>query len=296
MAAPKEIRGMRGAFVSPRKLTESAKSSATTNSMPSFGRVGVDALGGANVYGWHGLNQSLNLGGPPAASPSRPGGRPGRLGAVATEWRVEVELDEEGHGFGLGERLRALRLDDEARGRLGKRVIVTRDGSRVFLYADSQEATREAERVVRELVADHELTADVRLARWDPIEEAWRDASEPLPASEEEREAALARKEAAEAEEAREEGRYDWEVHADLDSHDDALRVAERLEAEGHPVARRWSYLIVGALTEERAGELAEWLRAEAPAGTEVEIVPLLDEPAHPVFVWLGAHGLAPPG
>jgi hypothetical protein len=208
---------------------------------------------------------------------------------VAAEWRVEVELDDEGHGFGLGERLRALRLDDEARGRLGKRVIVTRDGSRVFLYADSEEATREAERVVRELVARHELRAEVGLTRWDPVEETWKDASEPLPASKEEREAALARKEAVEAEEAREEGRYDWEVHADLDSHDDALRLAERLEAEGHPVTRRWSYVIVGALTEERAGELAEWLRAEAPAGTEVEIVPLLDEPAHPMFVWLGA-------
>jgi hydroxymethylpyrimidine/phosphomethylpyrimidine kinase len=232
----------------------------------------------------------------PAAAGASPAGGRGRLGAVATEWRVEVELHDEGHGYGLGERLRALRLDDEARERLGRRVIVTRDGSRVFLYADSEETTREAERVVRELVAEHELTADIRITRWDPVEEAWKDASEPLPASEEERQAALARKEAAEAEEAREQGRYNWEVHADLESHKDAVRLAERLEDEGHAVTRRWSYLLVGALTEERARELAEWLRAEAPAGTKVETVPVLDEPAHPAFVWLGAHGLAPPG
>lgn len=220
---------------------------------------------------------------------------PDRLGAVDTEWRVEVDLDDEGHGYGLGERLRALRLDDEARERLGKRVIVTRDGSRVFLYADGEEKTREAERVARELVDRHGLTAEISVTRWDPLESAWKDASEPLPASEEERAAALARKEAAEAEEARQEGRYDWEVHVDLESHEDAVRLAERLEAEGHPVTRRWSYLTVGALTEERAQELAERLRAEAPPETKIEIVPLLDEPAHPVFVWLGAHGLAPP-
>jgi hypothetical protein len=214
---------------------------------------------------------------------------------VENEWRVEVDLDDEAGGYGLGERLRALRLDDEARERLGRRVIVTRDGSRVFLYADREETTREAERVVRELVSEHGLTADIRRTRWDPVEETWKDASEPVPTSEEERRAALARKEAAEAEEAREEGRYDWEVHVDLESHEDAVRLANRLEAEGHPVTRRWSYLIVGALTEERARELATRLQAEVPEETKIEVVPVLDEPAHPVFVWLGAHGLAPP-
>ena len=40
---------------------------------------------------------------------------------MADEWRVEVELDEERHGFSLGERLRSHSLDDEARERLGGR-------------------------------------------------------------------------------------------------------------------------------------------------------------------------------
>lgn len=209
---------------------------------------------------------------------------------------MEVELDDEAHGYGLGERLRALRLDDEAQERLGRRVIVTRDGSQLFLYAKSEEAAREAERVARELVTSHDMTADIRVTRWDPVEEDWHDASEPLPRSEEEREAAVARKEAAAADEAKKEGRYDWEVHADLKSRDDALRLAERLEADGHRVTTRWSYLIVGALTEERAEELARWLRSEAPPETDVEVVAILDAPTHPVFVWLGAHGVGPPG
>ena len=52
-----------------------------------------------------------------------------------TNGACEIDLDDEEHGFGLGERLRAHDLDDEARKRLGDRIVVTRDGPRVFLYA-----------------------------------------------------------------------------------------------------------------------------------------------------------------
>ena len=105
------------------------------------------------------------------------------------EFRVEVELDDDEHHLSLGERLRAVDLDDEARERLGSRVIVTRDGSHLFLYAQTQESCAEAERVVRELIVQDELTATVRSTRWHPVEEAWKDISEPLPATPEELEA-----------------------------------------------------------------------------------------------------------
>ena len=105
------------------------------------------------------------------------------------EFRVEVELDDDEHHLTLNERLRAVDLDDEARERLGSRVIVTRDGSHLFLYAQSQESCEEAERVVRELIAEDELTASVRSTRWHPVEEDWKDISEPLPSTPEELEA-----------------------------------------------------------------------------------------------------------
>ena len=101
------------------------------------------------------------------------------------EFRVEVELDDDEHHLSLGERLRAVDLDDEARDRLGSRVIVTRDGSHLFLYAQTQESCEEAERVVRELIAEDELTASVRSTRWHPVEEDWKDISHPLPSSRE---------------------------------------------------------------------------------------------------------------
>ena len=96
------------------------------------------------------------------------------------EWRVEVQLDDPEHGFPLSERLRALDLDDEVAERLGDRVIVTRDGPRLFVYTQSDEAAREAERIVGQVLATDELTADVRVRRWNPVDRFWQDPDEPL--------------------------------------------------------------------------------------------------------------------
>ena len=101
------------------------------------------------------------------------------------EYRVEVELADEEHHLSLGERIRSLDLDDEARERLGSRVVVTRDGTQLFLYARNRASCEEADRVVREVIAEDGLTAEVRSTRWHPIEKAWKDASEPMPASSE---------------------------------------------------------------------------------------------------------------
>jgi hypothetical protein len=208
---------------------------------------------------------------------------------VDDEWRVEVELDDQEHGYSLSERLRSLDLDDEARKRLGERVIVTRDGSRLFLYAGDESSSHEAERVIRELAEADGLSADIAVTRWHPVEQAWKDASLPLPSSEEEEQAEYEAREQAEMEEAEREGEFDWEVHVDLADRSETVELARRLSDEGHPVTRRWSYLIVPALTEERAAEMAEWLRSQVPDGTPVEVRPRFDEPASPLFVFLRA-------
>jgi hypothetical protein len=205
------------------------------------------------------------------------------------EFRVEVELDDEDHGYSLRERLRALDLDDEARERLGRNVIVSRDGSTLFLYAAREEHAREAERVVRELIDAEGLSAEVAVTRWHPIEEEWKDASLPLPRSEDEREAEYARREAAEAQEAEAEGEFDWHVVAHLPGRSQAAELAERLSASGIPVARRWRYVVAGAVTEERAEELAEQIRAESPPETEVWVEVNTSDLALPTLLFLPA-------
>ena len=96
---------------------------------------------------------------------------------MAEEWRVEIELTEEGHSLSLGERLRSLDLDDDARERLGGDVIVTRDGTHLFLYAASQEAAAEAARVIEGLVEEDGLDGKVAVTHWDSGDHAWEDIS-----------------------------------------------------------------------------------------------------------------------
>jgi len=50
------------------------------------------------------------------------------------EFKVEVELGSDEHGLSFWKKLRTLDLDDDARQRLGGRVIVTRHGNRMELY------------------------------------------------------------------------------------------------------------------------------------------------------------------
>jgi UTP:GlnB (protein PII) uridylyltransferase len=95
------------------------------------------------------------------------------------EFRVEVDIHESVHGRVL-ERLRTLDLDDEVQKRLGDRVVVTRDGEKMYVYTQTAEAAEAAERVVRQVLSEDELEADVRRRRWNPDERFWQDAGEPL--------------------------------------------------------------------------------------------------------------------
>ncbi len=205
---------------------------------------------------------------------------------MSDEFRVEVELDDDEHGYSIGERLRSLDLDDDARERLGASVLVSRDGPRLFLYTASEAQAREAERVVRELVAADELTAEIGVTRWHPVEEEWKDASIPLPRTPDEERAEYAAREASEAAQADAEGQYDWHVVVRLPGRDRAVELADQLTSEGLPVARRWRYVVVGALTEERAEGLGDRLRAEVADG-EVSVEVNLSELRLPGFLFL---------
>jgi hypothetical protein len=205
------------------------------------------------------------------------------------EWRVEVALDRDAHADTLSGALHDLQLDNEARKLLGGSVIVTRDGRFVFIYAWHEESAQEAERVVKDIMDHEKLVGQVRLMRWHPVAEEWKDAAEPLPDDE----AALAQEmrehEAEGSREAREYGEYPWEVVIDLPHVRDTLTVASKLREEGLPVKRRFRYLLVGATTEESAVELGKRLEGEAPEGSHVGIRGNPDDMPLPTFVNLGA-------
>jgi hypothetical protein len=205
------------------------------------------------------------------------------------EWRVEISLDRDEHADTLSGALHDLRLDDEARKLLGGSVIVTRDGSLIFIYAWHEESAREAERVVKHIMEDEQLVGQVHLMRWHPVAEEWKDAEEDLP----EDEAALAQEmheqELEGLTEASESGEFPWEVIIGLPQVRDTHALASKLREEGLPVKRRFTHLLVGAPSEDDAVELGKRLEGEVPEGSTVGVRGNPDDMPLPTFVNLAA-------
>lgn len=193
---------------------------------------------------------------------------------MADDWRLTVELAEEGNAPGFVNALRDLELEDAHRARVGDRVVVSKDDGNVFLYADTEERARQVNALVRERLAELGYEADVTLTRWHPVEQRWEHASVPLPTSEAEWQAEHERLQADEAAESAASGHAEWEVRIVLPIHEDTVRLAEQLESEGIPVIRRARFLLVGAVNEDEARALAERLRGETPSGSRIEVEP----------------------
>ncbi len=181
------------------------------------------------------------------------------------EFRVKASAPEP---HKLLEAIKALDHDD-AGGEL-PRVAVTHEGEHVFLYADSLEAANRTGEAVHEAMSRHGISGEVGIYRWHPLEERWEDVAKPLPATESEQVAEHVRLEQHETEESEQAGIAEWEVRITLPNHRDARAFAERLRGEGIPVNQRWRHLLVGANDEDDAAALAERLRVEAPAGSEI--------------------------
>ena len=206
------------------------------------------------------------------------------------DWRVTVTLHDEAH---VGRALQSLReheVEDDVRRRLGHRVAVSADGPHVYLYAGTEDAAREADQVVRQVMAQHGVAADYALDRWHPAEEEWQDADVPIPQTDEQLQAEHQRLEAEETRESVATGHAQFEVRVELPTHQEAVALAERLEAKGRPVIRRWKFLVLGANDSDDARDLAEVIRQEAPADATVEVEeagPLLPFAQYgPISIW----------
>jgi hypothetical protein len=193
---------------------------------------------------------------------------------MGDDWRVTVDFDDEGDGTQFAERLAALELEAEERERLGDRVIVSRDGPRVFLYTDAEERARAVHETVSARIESEGLSALTAFERWHPVEQAWKDAAVPMPQTEEQLETEHEHLQEREAAESLETGRAQWEVRIELASHEDTVALAERLESEGIPLVRRYTFLLAGAVNEDDARALAERLEREAPEGARIAVEP----------------------
>lgn len=212
------------------------------------------------------------------------------------EWRLQIEVEDESHLQSLVERLDAQEAEDQLSDAFDDRVVVSRDGARIFAYAATREQAEAARRVVEGFAAQRDWAVAYELRRWHPAAERWEDPEVPLPDGDAAKIAEHAELIAAERREAAERGTPGFEVRVDLPSHGEAHRFAEQLRGEGLPVVRRWKYLVVGAEDEDSAERLAERLRAEAPGGAEVKAegsgqVAWAERPANPFAIFGGLGG-----
>jgi hypothetical protein len=210
------------------------------------------------------------------------------------DWRLAVEA--QGAGSAMVERLASRELEHDLGEAFGETVIVSHEGDTVYLYAGSRAQAERAGALVERLAAEHGWTVSSQLTHWHPEAEEWEDPDAPLPADEASRRAEHEEAIAQERAEVRAQGEPLFEVRVDLDSHHDAVRFAELLEAEGLPAVRRWKYLVVGAPDEDAARALADRLREEAPRGSEVTVegsgqVAWAERPANPFAIFGGLGG-----
>ena len=148
---------------------------------------------------------------------------------MADDWRVTIDFDDEGDGTQFTEWLAAVQLEADERHEIGDRVVVSRDGPRVFLYADSEDQARSVYQTAQARIENDGRSAVTALERWHPVEQTWKDASVPLPGTEQELQAEHERMQEREAAESVEKGRAEWEVRIELPTHEDTVVLAERL-------------------------------------------------------------------
>ena len=194
------------------------------------------------------------------------------------DWRLQVDFVAEGPADALHDRLDARELEHDLSEAFEDKVIVSRNGTTIFLYAGDREQAEKARDLVERLAAEdaEEVTIDFR--RWHPIALEWRPADEPLPEDAESRDAEHRVKIAAERKETAEQGYPRYEVRVELPSREEADAFADRFRAQGFPTARRWRVVLIGVADEDAAAALADRVRAEAPPGAQATVAGSLPE------------------
>jgi hypothetical protein len=188
------------------------------------------------------------------------------------DWRLLIEAGEAVRAEELVKQLQAPELEHDLDAAFADRLILSRDGADVFLYAGSRDQAERARDAVLDLARRNGWQLEPQLTHWHPAAEEWEDPDKPLPEGDA---AALSEHEeliARERQETEERGYPEFEVRVDLPSHRDAAELAKRLRGEGLPSVHRWRFLLIGATDEDGAKELATRIESEAPAGSTVKV------------------------
>lgn len=148
------------------------------------------------------------------------------------DWRLQIEFVDEGPKDHLLDRLDAKDLEHDLSEAFHDRVIVSRNGTTIFLYAGNREQAEKARSLVERLTREDEEEVEIDFKRWHPTAEDWEDPDKPLPAGAAAKLAEHRRLIERERTEAEKQGRPEFEVRVDLPSRREAIDFAERIEGE----------------------------------------------------------------
>lgn len=212
------------------------------------------------------------------------------------DWRLQIDLDDDGIGGEIADHLRSAELEHDLAVDIGRRVIVSHEGERIFLYAGDREQLDRAQGVIQKYLDRKGWQATFDLRHWHPEADEWEDPDKPLPTTAAEKEAEHEELIETEDEEtAARHGRAEFEVSVKFPTSREARDFAKKLKEEGLQPVRRFHYMVVGAADEDAAKELAERIRAEAPDDAEVKaeysLRELWDEQPPNPFFFLGGLG-----
>ena len=187
------------------------------------------------------------------------------------DWRVTLSVSDP--QAGQAQPSSSLdQAEEDIRGQVGRGIGVGAGEAQIFLYAGTETAAGEAERIARDVLARHGIAAESAVHRWHPIEERWETPDVPMPQTAAERQAEHQRLVDAETAESLATDKSQWEVRVELGSHRQAVALARKLEGEGRAIVRRWKFLLAGASNEDEARELAGQIRREVPADAAVKV------------------------
>jgi hypothetical protein len=191
------------------------------------------------------------------------------------DWRIRIELPDEEGASGFLERLGLAKGEAEefAEELREQRLAVSRDGDTIFVYASSGMQAEQASRVVERELEDEGLTPTRFVTeRWLHEEERWDDEPDTGDVEED-----MIRR-----------GYAPWEVRVELDSRDEAEKLADQLRSEGFDVSRTFTYVVAGTADREQAVELAKRVHGQVEPGGELvyEV-----QPSNPFAVFGGLGG-----
>ncbi|OJU85456.1 MAG: hypothetical protein BGO11_00460 [Solirubrobacterales bacterium 70-9] len=213
------------------------------------------------------------------------------------DFRLQIDLEDDGVAGKMADLLRSGELEHDLKYAAANQLIVSHEGEEIFVYAADREHIDGARTVVEKLLATKGWKAKLDVRRWHPEAEEWEDVDKALPTSDAEKQAEHAQRIATEdAETAAHGGHAEFEVRIEFPSHGEARDFAKKLEDEGFQPVRRWRYMVVGAADEDAANELADRIRAEAPADSKVTAEGSLraawdERPVNPFFFLGGLAG-----